>query len=185
MEFSLEKIKQISDDSRAKGVIVKVRDVAYYVLKDAFGDPLTAYRAVIEPTADAVEVTKYENGMVAKFVAEWAGQYVDVDYEELAQELTFEENKAALVKMLADINRLEKNGDIDHKDAIKMAADIRVKLNDKFAVQDDNKSQIVMVPPKYNKICPHTQRECYEQTKEYAMAQFHLIPDPSYNEEES
>lgn len=114
---------------------------------------------------------------------QWASQYIKVNYDELASELSFEENKGALIKMLDEIKDLELTGDIEHKDAIKMAADIRVKLNDKFSVQDDEKGQIVVVPPKFNGVCPRFHVECYEQTKEWAMSNFHLIPDPSYVDE--
>ena len=183
MEFSLAKIKQITDDAALKGVPVKVKDIAFYILREAFGDSLVAYRACIDQMADQSIVSTYENGYVQNFVRQWASQYIKVNYDELASELSFEENKGALIKMLDDIKGLELTGDIEHKDAIKMAADIRVKLNDKFSVQDDEKGQIVVVPPKFNGVCPRFHVECYEQTKEWAMSNFHLIPDPSYMDE--
>lgn len=48
MEFSLAKIKQITDDAALKGVPVKVKDIAFYILREAFGDSLVAYRACID-----------------------------------------------------------------------------------------------------------------------------------------
>lgn len=190
MKFTLPQIKQVADAAKIeKNLLLRVKDIAFYILKDSFGDSLAAYRAAINPTAETSDVESYEQGPLALFIEQWAkehnmqpavGENTPASLEEIADDLTFESNKAALIKMLSDIESLEASGEIEHKDAIKMAADIRVKLNDKFAVQDDNKSQIVVVPPKYNKICPHTRRECYEMTEEYACAQFHLIKDPNY-----
>ena len=64
MEFSLAKIKQITDDAALKGVPVKVKDIAFYILREAFGDSLVAYRACIDQMADQSIVSTYENGYV-------------------------------------------------------------------------------------------------------------------------
>lgn len=180
MEFGIEKIKNITDAGRKKGLNIKVKDVAFHILRTVVGDSMVAYRATISAAATTNVVNAYEKGAIQKFIRDWTAQNLKDSITE--SNLSFEDNKAALIKMIKDVERLEEMGELEHKDAIKMITDIRVKLNDKFSVQDDDNTHVVVVPPKYNKICPRFHVECYEQTAEYAMSQFHLIPDPNWRE---
>jgi hypothetical protein len=66
------------------------------------------------------------------------------------------------------------DGKIDIKDALKIQADLRVKLNDKFSVKEDVKEQVVIVNRKYNSVCS-CGRELYIPTKEDLMEQYNLI----------
>lgn len=74
---------------------------------------------------------------------------------------------------------MNENGELDAKDFIKLDIEIRTKLNDKFAVSEKQDEQRIIVETKFNTICPHTHRECWVQTKEYAMQHWNLIENPN------
>ena len=67
-------------------------------------------------------------------------------------------------------------GEIETKDALKIEADLRVKLNDKFNVQSDTKEQLVVVRQKFDAVCS-CGREVSRRpmTKEEAMEMYNLI----------
>lgn len=88
--------------------------------------------------------------------------------------ITFDENKKALLDLIERNKKLLERGEIDPKDALKIEADIRVKLNDKFKVQDDTREQVVIVEPKYNHICRFG-HECYLPTKEDLIKMYNLV----------
>lgn len=180
MKITFDRIKKITEDGRSQNLDIRVRDIAFHVLEKTFGDAEIAYRTIFDAMAGPDDVEFYKSGEVQKFIQLWMRQY---NAQAISDSLTFAENKAALIDMLNEIDDQVAAKEIAYKDALKMKADIRIKLQDKFAVTDEDKGTIVVVPPKYNKICPHTQRECYEMTAEYAMQQFHLIPDPAYTNE--
>lgn len=93
----------------------------------------------------------------------------------LVADVSFEENKAALIELLSEIKEASTNGDLEKKDAIKMESDIRTRLNDKFgASEKTDQSNIVLVEPKFNYICPYTKRECYVNSKKECMKRYNL-----------
>ena len=63
------------------------------------------------------------------------------------------------------------------KDAIKIEADIRVKLNDKFNIEEEEgQKRIIVVPQKHDIICKFTNRECSAMpSKEACMKYYNLI----------
>lgn len=90
------------------------------------------------------------------------------------ESITFDENKKALIDLIEKTQKQAAAGEIEMKDALKIEADIRVKLNDKFKVQDDTKDKVVIVEKKYNHICRYGY-ECYLPTKEELMEQYNLV----------
>ena len=92
-------------------------------------------------------------------------------------DITFEENKAYMLKLKAKTEKAMEDGEIDKKDALKILADISTKLNDKFGAKEEIKDQIVQISPKYDYICPRCQTEVSRRpmTKEEAMKEFNLI----------
>jgi hypothetical protein len=98
------------------------------------------------------------------------------------KEITFEENKAEMTKLIDRVEEGIATGTIEPDKGLKIIADIRVKLNDKFKVEETTDVQYIVVNKKYNAICEHTHRECFLQTKEYAKEHWHLIDDPNYSE---
>lgn len=183
MKVQFEQIKKIAEDAQVEGLNVRVRDVAFYVLEKVFEDKAVAYRTIFDNTADDSKIEEYAGCAIRAFIQKWFKKNAKTvgDY---ASVLTFEENRQALIDMLEEIDDAVSNNKLKKGEALKMKADIRVKLQDKFGVGDEQEVTIVMVEPKYNKICPRFNVECYEQTREYAMKQFHLIPDPNYHPED-
>lgn len=87
-----------------------------------------------------------------------------------------EENRSELIKMISVIEKDMDKGAIERKDGLRLIADIRVKLNDKFEIEEeDTQRRLIVVPQKRNLICAHTQRECtFWPTKEACMQHYKL-----------
>ena len=75
------------------------------------------------------------------------------------------------------------DGLVDPKDGLKIMADIRVKLNDKFKVESKQQDRMIVVERKFNFVCPATRKECYQLDKEYAMKKWNLIENTQSNGE--
>ena len=91
-------------------------------------------------------------------------------------DITFEENKQGLIKLLNQITKAKADGIMDTKDAFKLETDIRVKLNDKFDTAESTENKhIIVVPSKHDIICPHTNYECtFMPTKEACMKYYNI-----------
>ena len=92
-------------------------------------------------------------------------------------DISFEENKAEILNLIKATKQAFEKGEIEAKDALKIEADLRVKLNDKFSVTEDVKDQVVYTFEKYNDICPYCSREVSRRpiSKEEAMRKYDLI----------
>lgn len=90
--------------------------------------------------------------------------------------VTKEQNKQDLIKLLERVQKLGEEGGLEIKDALKLEGDLRVKLNDKFEMEESQKQKrLITVPQKHDLICPHTQRECsYWPSKEACMEHYKL-----------
>lgn len=181
---------KIINDCKASGYELKVRDVMFCLLKNMVDDSEIIYNSLFGQGDDAKFISDYEKSKPIKFL----DKYIKANYDNAKQsdadntkkkkiseeDISFEENKAELIKMLKDIDDAVKDGLIEVKDAMKMKVDIRTKLNDKFGASEKSDEQrIVVVPPKFNHICEKTRTECWLQTKEYAMEHWGLIEDPN------
>lgn len=182
---------KIISDCKESGYEVKVRDVMFCLLKNVVEDSDVIYNSLFGKTDEAKCITDYEKSKPIRFLdkyikANYNNKQNDTDNtkkKKISEEdISFEENKAELIKMLKDIDDAMNDGQIEVKDAMKMKVDIRTKLNDKFGASEKSDEQrIVVVPPKFNHICEKTRTECWLQTKEYAMEHWGLIEDPNKN----
>lgn len=205
-------IKHITDEAAKRGFDVRIRDISYALLRVRFDDELIAYTVVFGQPEKDNDVTDYESMESVQYLIRWfrkdlAPKEVEKkSNEDIVKELTskangseasddgamtFEENRAGIEKQIAEILELKQQlYDEGGKcsDAKTMAtlqkteADLRSKLNDKFGAAEKSAEQYIIVQPKFNTICEHTRRECWLQTREYAMKYWHLIPDPNYKE---
>ena len=98
----------------------------------------------------------------------------NVTYDE---DITFEENKAYMLKLKKDTEDAIEKGEVDKKDGLKILADISTRLNDKFSVNQQQRDQIVIVEQKYNDVCPRCFAEIARRpiSKEEAMEMYDLI----------
>lgn len=179
MKISDEKMARLQELAVLENINLRFRDIAYCILLDNFGDHLLSYRLIFNSDTDSAD--EYDNSKEVKFLKKHMEELGICGSRFKASghmDISFEENKAEMIEMLKEIDEAVEAGELDKKDATRFKIDIRTKLNDRFKVSEDTRSQIVYVQPKFNHICPHTQKECWVQTKEYAMEHWGLIEKP-------
>lgn len=151
------------------------KDIAFAILCDALEDKTLAYRLAYRKS-DKDAANFYETPRFKKLLDTLEPFGIgNID----SNAITKEENKNELLKMLDKIQVEVDRGNLDMKDALKMQTDIRVKLNDKFEMEESQKQKrIIVVPSKHDVVCPHTQRECsYWPTRKACVRHFGFI-DP-------
>ena len=178
-----EQIKKIITDCASSGYTIKVRDIAYVLLCRSFQDMKSAYGAIFGVGDGNIDniVSMYDASTPINFLK----KYMDINHaagvesftkkkkKSSDDDISFEENKAEIVRLIKQTQKELAAGNIEVKDALKIEADLRVKLNDKFQVQDEAKEQLVIVEKKFNSICP-CGREYYAPTKEELMEMYDL-----------
>ena len=167
---------EFADDFRDMGV----KDIAAALLFELFDNPQAVLDAV-RPSwrtsgrsySEQDAVIRLRNAVMAKVQF---GQQSGVSKIE-DDTISKEENRSELIKMIGVIQEGMDDGDIERKDGLKMIADIRVKLNDKFEIEERGvQKRLIVVPQKRNMICAYTQRECtYWPTKEACKAHYKLV----------
>lgn len=182
--ISTEQVKQAIEDCKKAGHEVGIRDIAYVFLSKNFDDIRMPYRCLfgldVDYNPDYAETYDKTGTM------EYLKGYVDMNFSDGPKkkkkkvaddgdDITFEENKAYMLKLKKDIEKAIEDGEMEKKDGYKALADISVKLNDKFQVQGEAKEQMVMVNTKYNAICEACGRETYIPTKEDLMEKYNLV----------
>lgn len=165
--LSNEKIAEIIDKCKSKGLIVRVRDIAYVVLCSVFDDNEVAYKTLF---GEYDSVDKYDN----KDEIVELKKIIKSVTAKTHEDITFEENKAYMLKLKKDTENAMAVGEIDKKDGLKILADLSVKLNDKFSVNEEVKDQMVVVNTKYNAVCPYCQHETYIPTKDDLIKEYNL-----------
>lgn len=193
----MNKLEKIIEGAKKRSYDVRVRDVGYAVLAAVLDDEDLAHKLIFgddgnERTYRELPHIKYlinylraedlkkneskEAEDIAKLIAKNKGKKTE-DGDDIG--LTYEENYAGAVEQLKRIEDLRARCDKDDiktlKDLEKAESDIRVRLVDKFNVQEKTSEQYVIVQKKFDFICPHTRRECYQMTKEDAMNKWNLV----------
>jgi hypothetical protein len=195
------KIENVIKTAQKYGHDVTIRDVTYGLLRSVFNNELMCYTVVFGSPQLDDDIECYERlekfqyllkFFTDKFTANEREASKNAIVEQLTKqneksvqaekEITFEENKAEMTKLIDRVEEGIATGTIEPDKGLKIIADIRVKLNDKFKVEETTDVQYIVVNKKYNAICEHTHRECFLQTKEYAKEHWHLIDDPNYSE---
>lgn len=174
-----EQIKKTIDYFRDEGKPIRVRDIAYTLLTKIF-DAKTAFQCLFageeyvfdtyaeDKMRDEIESYLTEQGFIRNIIT-------DNDHDGI----TFNENKREMEMLLKKTQDALDNGIIEPKDALKIMADIRVKLNDKFKVEAQKTERTIIVQKRYNSTCQHCGREIYIPTKEQLMDEFNLIENPN------
>lgn len=177
MELTIEKVGEILTNASSQGANLKVRDIAYVLLRRYFDDRSYAWRVCFtDADYDEKTIDAYEEGIGYQFLREVLAEVRDRGGLLYDEDITFEENKAYMLKLKRDTEMAMEAGDLEKKDGLKILSDLSVKLNDKFSVQAEVKDQMVIVEHKYNDICPYCQHEVASKpmTKEEAMATYNL-----------
>lgn len=196
-------LKKITNEAAKRGHEVRIRDIAYGLLRARFKDELIAYTVVFGvPQADG-DVSCYDKLPSTKYLVKYFSKSqeetnrkksdtADIvaaitkskqDNADTEGAISFEDNRAGIETQLKEILELKKqcneeDGKIDVKTMAllqKTEADLRVKLNDKFGAAEKTAEQYIIVQKKFDFICPATRRECYQLDKEAAMKKWNLI----------
>lgn len=164
--ISYNDIKDIINSLKTEGIEARVRDVAYLVMCDSFVDKGLAAKVAYQE--DDKPSNKVLSTLAEKLKPFGIGAVTTISKDE---------NREELLKLLQRVQDAEREGAIDPKDAIKIEADIRVKLNDKFNIEEEEgQRRIIVVPQKHDIICKHTNRECSAMpSKEACMKYYNLI----------
>lgn len=164
--ISYNDIKDIINSLKTEGIEARVRDVAYLVMCDSFVDKGLAAKVAYQE--DEKPSNKVLSTLSEKLKPFGIGAVTTISKDE---------NREELLKLLQRVQDAEREGTIDPKDAIKIEADIRVKLNDKFNIEEeDGQRRIIVVPQKHDIICKWTSRECSAMpSKEACMKYYNLI----------
>lgn len=185
MAIAVEDITKIIEDGKKMSHEISVRDIAYVLLLRSFKEKNIAYATLFGKNFTPSVLDKYDKSPKIRYLRKYMkSNYQDKDSlgqkgnKVSYEDITFEENKEQLIKNLETIREMKERGELDAKDFIKLDIEIRTKLNDKFAVSEKQDEQRIIVETKFNYICPHTHRECWIQTKEYAMQHWNLIENP-------
>lgn len=182
--LSNDNIKKIISDGKSMGYDLRITDIFYTFATQWFSDCKSVYVVLFGKTTKEEEITSYDSSkkivflkkyIKANFLKEESKSAKHDSGKEQFDDISFEENKAYMLKLKRETEEAIQNGDIDKKDGLKILADLSVKLNDKFAVSEKQDEQRIQVLTKFNTICPHTRKECWVQTKEYAMEHWGLI----------
>ena len=181
MNISIEDITKIIEDASKKGFKIGVRDIAFVVLLDVFENEDIAYKCLFGSESGFMQ--EYASVYARTGAVEYIKDYIDIlstnngsrSKKQDVDDITFDENKSYMIKLKKDTEEAMANGEIEKKDALKILADISVKLNDKFNVKDANEDrQVVIVQNKFNAIC-ECGREIYVPTKEEMMKKYNLV----------
>jgi hypothetical protein len=177
MELTVEKVGEILTAASTHGANLKVRDIAYVLLRRYFEDRSYAWRVCFPDAAyDEKTIDAYEEGVGYQYLKEVLMDVRDRGGLLYDEDITFEENKAYMLKLKRDTEIAMEAGELEKKDGLKILSDLSVKLNDKFSVQNEVKDQMVIVEHKYNDICPYCQHEVASKpmTREEAMEMYNL-----------
>ena len=160
---------------------VRVRDIAYTLLSHMFADNKTAYRCLFNGDEGYDDYVNDEMRSALEGYMTEQGFIRSVSTDEGTGEITFEENRKEMEKLLKKTQDSLDKGLIEPKDALKIMADIRVKLNDKFKVESKNQDRMIVVEKKFDFVCEYTRHECYQLDKEFAMKKWNLIENNNEN----
>ena len=186
--ISTEQVKQAIEDCKKAGHEIGIRDIAYVFLSKNFDDIRMPYRCLfgldVDYNPDYAETydktgrveylkgyveTNFSDGTTSKKRRKKSGGE-DVD-------ISFEENKAEIIKLIQETKDKEASGELDAKESLNMQTKLRVALNDKFGAKEDVKDQVVIVNQKYDDLCPNCFSEVARRplSKQEAMEMYNLV----------
>lgn len=181
--ISNEQIKKCISDCLKAGHTIGIRDISYVLLCKQFDDNAVAYKALFGNEVDfnAEYVHTYDQTSSISYLKMYAEHaFVDITQKKKKKDyadITFDENKAYMLKLKKDTEEAMSAGEIEKKDGLKILADLSVKLNDKFNINDTSHEQLIFVNAKYDSICPRCGIEVARRpiSKDEAMDMYDLI----------
>lgn len=169
-----DQIKKTIEHFKESGETIRVRDIAYTLLSKMFVDGKTAYQCLFgtEGYDDYADDEMREK--LEQYLSD-AGYIKSVSEDNDTGTITFEENRREMELLLKKTQQSMDDGLVDPKDALKIMADIRVKLNDKFKVESKKQDRMIVVEKKFSGICEYCHHEIYVPSEEELMEKYGLI----------
>lgn len=198
-KINIEDFNKILADAKKMGYNLRMSDIFYTFGLQRFDSSKIVYSVLFGKGSSQDDVDYYDESNKIKFLK----KYINANYPpddvgqpkrgkpkkagESHEDITFEENKAYMLKLKKETEEAIKKGEIEKKDGLKILADLSVKLNDKFAVSEKQDEQRIIVYKKYNDICA-CGREIYRPTKndiiEELKEEYDLVPKKKDNGDE-
>lgn len=172
-----EKIENIINECKKVGHDIRIRDISYVLLCRFIQDKHIVYKSIFGASTNDAEIDIYDQSKHISFLKSYLKDIEpsgNKTRKRKDSDISFDENKEEMIKLIKEAQDALERGEMEAKDALKIQADLRVKLNDKFAVKEESQEQLVVVQKKYNAICS-CGRELYIPTKEDLMEQYDLI----------
>lgn len=190
MGMTTADIREIVKSARMSGFDIRVKDISYVIVRQTIDDAVAAYRSIYDASADEGEVADFEKSPEMTYLWRTVQTYkgtgasnADTQQRKTKgkyKDITFEENKEALIELLEEIQGIKGTEDLSIRDAVKLETEIRTRLNDKFAVSDKKEERRIVVNSKYNSVCPYCRHEIRVKTDEDMLAEirekYMLIP---------
>lgn len=196
-------MQEVADAAKLRGFEVSIRDIVFAHTMARFDDELVAYSALFGTPDDEKQVIAYAGQDQIKYLISSFKEEANADKKKVNEDIinaitnraktnnegsiSFDDNRKGLETQLSEVMELKKM--VPAADAktlamlLKIEADLRVKLTEKFGAAEKSNEQYIVVNKKFNHICDYTHKECFLQTKEFAKEHWHLIDDPKYKEE--
>ena len=175
-----DQIKKTIEHFKKSGETIRVRDIAYTLLSKMFADSKTAYQCLFGTEGYDDYADDEMRSKLEQYLSD-AGYIRSVSTDDDSGEITFEENKKEMERLLVTTQKEMEKGTVEAKDALKIMADIRVKLNDKFKVESKQQARYIVVQKRYNNVCPHCNREIYIPSKQDLMEEYGLTENTQNN----
>lgn len=169
-----EQIKKTIEHFNENGETIRVRDIAYTLLSKMFADSKTAYQCLFGSEGYDEYADDEMRSKLEQYMSD-AGYIRSVSEDNDTGTITFEENRREMELLLKKTQQSMDDGLVDPKDGLKIMADIRVKLNDKFKVESKQQERMIVVERKFDFVCEYTRHECYQLDKEFAMKKWNLV----------
>ena len=114
MELTIEKVGEILTNASSQGANLKVRDIAYVLLRRYFDDRSYAWRVCFtDADYDEKTIDAYEEGIGYQFLREVLAEVRDRGGLLYDEDITFEENKAYMLKLKRDTEMAMEAGDLE------------------------------------------------------------------------
>jgi hypothetical protein len=171
IKMTNDELKDAIEYFKKQGKQIRVRDIAFALLRKMFENDITAYQCLFGNEGFEAYVSAPER----KEIEDYLKLQGHIRAQELSDsELSWEENKREMAALLKKTQEALDNGFIEAKDGLRIMADIRVKLNDKFNIQEEQQERVIQVLRKFNAVC-ECGREIYKPTKLELMEEYGLI----------
>lgn len=187
MKITIDDINKIIADCKGIGYNVRMSDIAYAMLAKDFKDITIPYTIFYGKGTSESDIKKFDRSKNMKFLKKYIQtNFEDKDKEKVEKhdesniDLTFEENKGAMIKMIDDLEKALNEGKIEYKEYSDRVTKLRIALNDKFKVAEEQNEQRIIVYSKYDAICPYCHHEVKSKPAEEAIREikekYDLVP---------